>query len=431
MRPLTEAVVRAARTGSVLSRWEAARATIADDHRTLLDLLRQGSYVYGVNAGVGHRHQDLVAPGRERMQQDAILASHRLPGTHWANAHQSRLVTATKLQQLSEGGSGVSPMTYEAVLACTADQGFRPRLPLDASYSSGDVIPGAWWAQAVVERVPAEEVGPKDILSLCNGSYVHVGCAIDLLVRTEGLRSVLDEVARRVREVGGAAPVDAGGSARSASGRGRSVEGIWQRGQDPVSIRATPQVMATLLAASEMLAEAIEGALGSPSDNPLITPEGPIEQASFLAPQVALTTSSLIEALLFTATWIERAVHWLCGGGSGVLPADLADEGSLGLIQVPKLATAWTEELRLRAGRRTWASGSATSHGIEDLWTLGLAATLVGSDVIDRVGDLVALLLTVLDEVTAIAGSDGDNPWHLSSGDLIERFDEQDRKSVV
>jgi hypothetical protein len=45
----------------------------------------------------------------------------------------------------------------------------------------------------------------------------------------------------------------------------------------------------------------------------------------------------------------------------------------LGLIQYPKIMTALVEDARLKLGRRTFASGSCTSYGVEDLWTNGLS----------------------------------------------------------
>lgn len=44
----------------------------------------------------------------------------------------------------------------------------------------------------------------------------------------------------------------------------------------------------------------------------------------------------------------------------------------LGLIQVPKLVTNLVEEMRLSLGRRIFASGSSTSYGIEDLWSMAV-----------------------------------------------------------
>jgi histidine ammonia-lyase len=192
-------------------------------------------------------------------------------------------------------------------------------------------------------------------------------------------------------------------------------------GQDPVAVRATPEVLAALELTLAHLADALDAALGAPSDNPIVGEEAFLEQASFLAPGVAIATSGVIEVLLLTATWTERMIHWLCSGEAGALPEDLRVGAGLGLIQVPKLATAWVEGMRMAHGRRTLASGSSTSHEIEDLWTNGLHATVDADAAAVRLCRLLALLATAVDVAHDLGAPVIETSWDRARGDLDER----------
>ena len=147
--------------------------------------------------------------------------------------------------------------------------------------------------------------------------------------------------------------------------------------QDPVSMRAIPQVLETWGVAVDDFLEETNHLLFKPSCNPFVYERHafPISQASFLAPTLSVKTGALVEAALFVM-WavLGWTKHLLSGRVDGV-PRDGSTAASpLGLIQHPKLMQAICEKARIDLGRRTFAAGSDTSYGIEDIWTNGLFA---------------------------------------------------------
>lgn len=387
---VVDTLVEGVRSGTPPRQWSAARGRIGVEHDRLAALLVAGGQGYGVTTRVGHRDDESIAPSasgdllaQDEFQRD-LLDSHRLPARRWATRHQVRCITWAKAQLWSLGGSGVDPEIYDLVLRAAADRDFAPTVPLDASYSCGDVIPGAWWASGLLTHYGDQYLGPKQGLTLINGVFVHAGVCLASLDSLTGLASTLREVATAALVAGGA-KLD--GVELAESRRGPAAPPLLARpvdqlrrsgqhapGQDPVSIRATGSVLVALQQAIDGLRSALGRTLTTPSDNPVLYDDRLVEQDSFMSIDLVLATSSLIEALLLAATWLERAIAWLCGGRCG-LPPDLRDDATgLGLIQVPKLATAQVERLRAELARRAFASGSSTSHGIEDLWTNGLVA---------------------------------------------------------
>ena len=142
-----------------------------------------------------------------------------------------------------------------------------------------------------------------------------------------------------------------------------------------MSLRAIPQVLETWdVAADDFLAET-NHLLFKPSCNPFVDPRHafPISQASFLAPTLSVKTSALVDAALFLMWAVLGWTRHLLSGRVPDVPRDGSTAASpLGLIQYPKLMTAICEQARMDLGRKTFAAGSDTSYGIEDIWSNGV-----------------------------------------------------------
>lgn len=380
--------------GRVPRQWRSAKRRIAGDFEALGHLLDAGTDGYGVTTGVGHRDHDHLAD--IKAFQDDLLASHALPGLRWSTHFQSRCVSVVKAQQLSTGGTGCAPAVYEAVIEAAADGDFAPRVPLDATYSSGDVICGAWWAQGLLDREPIV-LGAKGALSLVNGSFVHLGTALALLGTAQDALKTYRTVAAGVMTAGRAK------EAHAFPGTPVS-EPASRLGQDPVAIRAAADVLDVLERTVTTLREALERELERQSDNPLVVDGRYVEQASFLALPVAMATSGLADALMLAGTWLDRAVTWLTYEAGG-LPKDLAEDGRLGLIQVPKLVAAHVHRLREVLAPRPFTAGGSTSHDIEDLWSHGVMSCVAVSDGLAVLHELLALTAAVVGRSAQVGGA--------------------------
>ena len=352
----------------------------------LLDLLSRGVPVYGASTLTGHRHHVEVEDGLDLNQE--ILRTHAIGGPPHCPAHEARCIGLAKLFAWAAGRSGVSWSCFQAVADLLASPSFRPSIPARASQSCGDVIPAAHWAQAVQDGLLAQGrdgFAPGEVMAAINGSFVQVGRAASLLPALEFVWSAFAGLSARMHvlcraDAWAAAPDSAAGAyAPAALRRCRALIGAAPppSGQSPVSLRALPQVLEAVGRALEEFEIEVDRLLGLPSGNPLFNAgvERPLSQASFLAPVLAMRAGALLEAVLFAmAAQCGRAHHLLSGEVAGVPVDAAARRDSLGLIQYPKLMSAVLEQARLDLGRRTFASGSATSYGAEDLPTHGMEA---------------------------------------------------------
>ncbi|MGW5195531.1 aromatic amino acid lyase [Kribbella sp. NPDC004138] len=412
--------------------WKAARPKIVAEHAALGRLLLGGTDGYGVTTLVGHRDREPILGtaasdlAQDEFQRD-LLDTHRLPARRWATDRQVRCISAAKAQLLSNGGTGVDPEIYDLVALAAVDEDFRPRVPSDASYSCGDVIPAAWWAEGLLTQYGGMHLGPKQGLTLINGVFVHAGYCLAAVEQLSAMAGTLRIVAT--------AALVAGRAKLGAVELAEELQESWEEpplvtstsdlpnadrrelGQDPVAIRATASVILAVRRAVAQLESALERVLTSPSDNPVLWNGRLVEQDSFMSVELAIATSGVIEAVLVCATWTERLISWLCSGRTG-LPPDLRDDTGLGLIQVPKLALAHVERLRHELGIRTFASGASTSHGIEDLWTNGLGACAELDQGLHTLHELLALAAATTTRAIAL-GAPTAKPrwaWHHSPG---------------
>lgn len=379
-------------------RWRDARDRVAAE-RARFDALmaeRPDLDVYGVNTLSGHRDAE---GGQDPAKVNAaLLESHDLPVGGGAgvaadpfNEDAVLCVTAAKICQIAAGGSLVAPQTYDALIAFIED---KARTHLGAlhptSYSCGDVIPGARWAHIALARGerPLARLAPGEAMALINGSFVQTGVALHIaeplhqavcaVLETAGVylhliggrRGLLDEAGA------GADPFVARWARRWAERL--APDDVVTTPQAPVSARALAQIAIALVAARRDFEAAIARGLSEPSNNPLmrVGEDGAVRlvsQGSFLALDLTLATERLIDVML-AVLWniAERTKHLLSGAVEGVARDGASADNPIRHIQLPKAIQAALERARRRFGVRAFATGGATSYGVEDFWTHGL-----------------------------------------------------------
>ncbi len=371
-----------------------ATTRIATERAWVEQLLREGAgnSIYGFNTELGHRDFVTVDPKAGSDFQKAIFASHNISPSYARGVyprHVASLIGYVKVFQLSRGGSGVSRETYEHVIKKVTDPEFFAQIPVGQSYSSGDVLPATHWASAVFNldnRTPYA-LKPGEMIALINGNFVHTALATDnyrelrelteYVVVSGAYAGRLCELAEinYLRELSPdkrAARRALAYLARTADGR-KSLSTSPQRA---VSIRAIPDVIIEFCSAHHALGTEIEALIPARSANPLFDLERQevFSSPSFLAIGLALAQNKMIEALLMVLRAAVARLSFILSGRVAGIPEDgldVAAEVGLGLIQVPKELTALVESAYQRYGRRGFASGGATSYGIEDLWTHG------------------------------------------------------------
>lgn len=361
--------------------------------------------IYGLNLRVGHRVREGEKPTFSSDEQLKLLESHTLSGPPYFDRREARCVCAAKLLAIAAGGSLISGPLYETLIAAFEAGEFDPKIPKLASYSSGDVIPGAHFASAVLRHAEAagrpHALRPGEALACMNGAFVHVGYAASLFPKALDALCAYVELARlfvrlteQPKELGETfGPADATFATAAIAyvyADARPADGPLI--QPPVSVRALFETIDAYGVALEGFARVVEREISAPSNNPLVRLEGErviaTPSASFLAPTITLATSSMIEAAMLLGWSVVAHAHYL-HRGEGRLPLDLATERQpFGAVQRPKYMQAILERARHRAGTRAFSTGGWTSYGEEDLWTFGVSSAETLDDVLDAIFEL-------------------------------------------
>lgn len=363
-----------------------ARARIEDEFAWYQQAIADpGNRIYGANTLTGHLDDHRLERQEIESLQATILATHQIGTAPFFDEAEARLIGYAKACTVAAGGTGLSPALYRHLLASIADDAFRPMVPRAASYSCGDVIPGAHWAGALLGHGGFSDrhmLQPGEGLALINGVFVDLGSSIALLPQLHG--AILDMLANMhsaasVFGQGRAALVHPGREPGPVADALRHIAaGLPDKPaapvQLPVSLRSTPELVELAIGVQAHFSAVLDSHLQRGSANPYICRESGqiLSQASFMAPDLSVAKSSLCEMVLFAMWACQSRIAAAC---AQLEPLLLATGNAMTAVQVPKLTQALLEDARLHAGRRTFASGAATSRGVEDLWTYGTSLT--------------------------------------------------------
>lgn len=361
--------------------YRLALKRIHSERKKILSTLEHCPPVYGFNRLPGHR--DHVTIGDQEIKQfhERFLESHLIGGVPYLSPREVRYIGYAKLKQILSGHTGISKETAKSLLSSLNHRSIDEAIiPASDTYSSGDVIPGAHLADHLM-RAEGIDFQKGDLMALINGSFVQAG--IGLSAR----KSLHDLIASHSGAIGLGLPLMDMGAGWLEHARQKGTKwGLLEldtlgdlytlygsKAQASVSWRSVPQTQAILLKAMNRWECELQDALSSPSGNPLFLGDSftPASQASFLALDLSIATSHLIEVLLYCAGQSVQRCQYLLSGVYG-LPKDGAySDTSLGLIQVPKKMTAKVLDLHSRYGHRPIVHLATTSYGIEDSCSMG------------------------------------------------------------
>lgn len=360
---------------------------------------RQGLRVYGLNTLPGHLDTQSVPEESLSSYQHQLIENHTIGTAPYFDMFTARCIGHSKAWSVAAGRQLVSQELYERILAAITDPAFIPEIPARASYSSGDVIPAAHWARAVLEHTEGQDLRPGEGMALINGAFVHTGMAMNAWAEYRRvLPFLLDTMSRSVSLMRPAPafldPDTTPSIDLSAvlAELARTLPEPDETFQKPVSIRSIPRQVEALMMTGQHLGEGLDVKLASPSGNPLIEQGGavPHSSGSFVDPTLTLLTRSLIEAVLM-AGWnsVQRTSYLLSGKVRGIPVNGRLDDNRLGLIQWPKLAQAHLEAMRQEHAASPFVSGSDTSYGTEDFWSHG---TSTARRLVLAIGQLVEIV---------------------------------------
>ena len=401
--------------------------------RTLVEsVVRKGVRAYGVNTGVGALCDVVVNESQQAQLSRNIVMSHAVGVGPALEATAVRAIIAAAINNFAHGFSGVRLEVVERLQALLAHD-CVPEVPAlgsvgylthmahialvligeGSALSRGRRLSGAEALQSM--HLAPLVLGAKEGLSLVNGTPCATGVSAVALVRTERLLDWADvaaamtfenlqgqvaafdadalglRVSAGVAQVGERLRTLLGGSAILRQSAGR-------RTQDPLSLRAVPQVHGAARDLFAHVAHVVDDELASVTDNPVVigTPDEPRAHsgANAVGAALGLNVDSLGIAVAEVAAMSERRVDRLVNPLVSNLPAFLATDDGVGSGFMIAQYTA----VSLAADNRRLAAPASLDGGItsglqEDHLSHATPAALKLLKIIDNAEIIVAIEL--------------------------------------
>ena len=429
--PLTLADLAAVAAGAGVGLAPSAQPRIASSRALVEEVLRRGEAVYGVNTGFGALKSVRVPDEDVEPLQLNLIRSHAAGYGPELEPAAVRLMLALRAHSLALGMSGVRPLLIDHLLAMLAGD-VLPVVPSRGSLgASGDLIPLAHLALAMVgegetrragrlapaaEHLQAAGVVPvtlqaKEGLALINGTQASAALgALALLEGFEILRAAHAACALTVEALRGSAkPFDARvhaarphpGQTASAAAVRRLLEGSGilashascARVQDPYSLRCAPQVLGASIQAARYARDVLLTEVNSATDNPLCFAEqgDVISAGNFHGQPLAQALDFLAIGMAEVGAVSERRTFLLLDPSKSDLPPFLSREAGLtsGLMIVQYLQAALVSENKMLAQPASIDS-IPTSAGQEDHVSMAMHAAVKALTLTRNVRRIVA-----------------------------------------
>jgi histidine ammonia-lyase len=408
---------------------EGVRRDVAAAHAVVLETLRSGPPAYGVNTGLGAARDQLVPEELLLAFQEHVISSHAAAIGAPLDAEEVRALMFARLAGMSRGGSGASPLLFEA-LRRLLDARIHPVVPSQGSVGAADLVQMAAVGAVLLGRGrvllgatgaagtrPAAEalaeagivpvqLQPKDALALIGANSASVGTGI-LAVRTIGHlvanadvvaagsvlalganTSVFDDELVRARPLPG--QIESAARIRAALGRERPATGGVRSVQDPVSLRTVPQVHGVAADQLAHVARLLLVELNSRPENPLVQVEQRrvVSNGNFSLLGLGIGFEALRLALAHIGMLAERRIALLARTLRGHAPveehvrAGRWRSGYLVPVLLTNTAAAIASELKQMASPLT-VMGTTVGDGVEDhnslaFGTIQLTVTAAG-----------------------------------------------------
>ena len=427
---LDSAGLAAVAEGAPLALGQAARARIAAAHELVRAIVAQGVPAYGINTGVGALVDRAVEPALQRRLSHQLILSHACGVGAPLPAAEVRAIIAAQANNHAHGYSGVRVAVVEALLALL-QHGVVPEVPSGGSVGYlthmahiSLVLIGEGHARIGKERMTGAEalaraglaplvLEAKEGLSLINGAPCATGLGALALARAWRLVASADAVAALSFEALGGNPAAFAPdlmALRRSDGIAASTAALnaWLAGsahlagqarlQDPLSLRAVPQVHGGVRDALAHVTAMIDAELASVTDNPVVlgTPEHPRagSQAHAAAAGLAMALDSLGIAVAHLGMIAERRLDRLVNPLVSGLPPFLANDAgvSSGFMIAQYSAAALVGENRRLAAPAS-LDGGITSGLQEDYLSHQTPAALKALAIVANVESILGIEL--------------------------------------
>ncbi len=428
-RPLNAAALAAVAQGAPLTLGKAAQERIAAARDRVCAIVARGVPAYGVNTGVGALYDRTVAPAQHRQLSRQLIMSHACGVGAPLPATEVRAIIAAQANNHAHGYSGVRVAVVEAMLGLLHHH-VVPVVPAGGSVGylthmahialvligeghatiDAELMTGAQ-ALARAGMVPLV-LEAKEGLSLINGAPCATGLGAVALARAQHAAISADGIAALSFTALGGNPAafapDLLGLRRSSGvAQTGAALNAWLAGtpastgprlQDPLSLRAVPQVHGAVRDTLAHVAAMIDDELASVTDNPVVmgTPDDPRagSAAHAVATGLAVALDTLGIAIAHLGMIAERRLDRLVNPLVSGLPAFLAAEPGVasGFMIAQYAAAALVGENRRLAAPAS-LDGGITSALQEDTLSHPTAAAIKALTIMANVEAILGIEL--------------------------------------
>lgn len=338
-------------------------------YEVVLRVLEEDRPIYGVNTGFGKFSEVRISREQLRELQVNLVRSHACGVGTALPEEIVRMILLAKANSLAKGFSGCRPLIAQHLVDLYNAE-VLPVIPAQGSVgASGDLAPLAHLALVLIgegeatirgERMDGGEalrragiqpleLGPKEGLSILNGTQVSTAMAAFTWLRLAHLANAADLLcAWTVEGVAGLrSPFDARiHQVRGHSGAMKSARRIWKalegseiltnpvanrRVQDPYAIRCAPQVHGAVCDILTGTRGVLETELNGVTDNPIVFADSGdiLSGGNFHAEPIAFVADQLAIAASELASISERRTFLLTDPQVSGLPAFLVQQGGV------------------------------------------------------------------------------------------------------
>ncbi|HMA61431.1 MAG TPA: histidine ammonia-lyase [bacterium] len=392
--------------------------------------------IYGINTGFGKLSQVKVSRDKLQKLQLNLLRSHACGVGEPVKRDIVRIMMYLKIDNLSKGNSGCSLDVVNKLIELLNKE-ILPVVPQKGSVgASGDLAPLAHMSLPLIgegevyyqdEKTQAAnlveqgvykpvKLGPKDGLSLINGTQYSTAMLIYAMLETEKIMTLAQLAAAMSIEADMATDVpfyDQIHQARGQKGQIKIAHQILnlledseiiashkdcEKVQDPYSYRCIPQVYGTVQDTIDFVSQIVGREMQAVTDNPLVFPEQDkvFSGGNFHAEPIAMSSDYLAIALTDLGNMIERRIANLMDSNMSHLPPFLIEASGVnsGFMIAHVTAAALTAENRTMANPAS-VETITTSANQEDHVSMAPNAGLKLLNIIDNIEQIVAIELLV------------------------------------
>src|SRR3954466_15562861 len=329
----------------------AARQRMLRTRAVVDDIVERNAVAYRRTTGFGKLSEVAIPPGKLAELQVNLVRSHAAGVGDRLPEAEVRAMMVLRANVIAKGYSGARPELVDVLLQMLNADVFPPIPEQGSVGASGDLAPLAHLALAMIgegtlikgdreieaaamlAEIGANPVtlGPKEGITLINGTQAHTGVALIALVRARALWRTAHVAGAMSLEALLGTPVafdERIHEARGQRGQARSAALLRDlladselreshrhgdpRVQDPYALRCMPQVHGPVLDALDWIDNAVSRELNAATDNPLVFENGEtLSGGNFHGLTVAMALDFLAIVLTHLATMAERRIDRL------------------------------------------------------------------------------------------------------------------------